>query len=169
MPSIKLSAIILVIILKILGVTEIIKFLCWFHCNELWSDLQSWAFYSPLSFTGIYFFTLLLLQRWDSWKGPSGVFLTSIITVELQGVTTWIHSISQLKKTPPNTWPCVNVETSKSDWLRREVGNIGIDCFLPRSQIKNVSFHFSFLPLPSFFKFIHDSSLHLVPFSSLEW
>ena len=61
MPSIKLSAIIPVIILKILGVTEITKFLCLFHCNELSSDLQSWAFYSPLSFIDSYLFTLLLL------------------------------------------------------------------------------------------------------------
>lgn len=124
--------------------------------------MNSHQIYSPGHFTVLCHFCRHLLfhficfyKRWDSWRGLYGVFLTSIITVELQGVTTWYMPYNW--RSPPNTQPCVNGDI-KSNWLWREVGNIEVDCFLPKIKLRMFHLHSSFLPF--IFQILTWSSLH---------
>lgn len=79
----------------------------------------------------------MLLQKWDSWKGPYQVHLTPDTNTKLQGVEPWMHISQPWKRLPPpDIWSCVNTRDFKIKLIKREVANIDMDCFLPRHQIK---------------------------------
>lgn len=62
---------------------------------------------------------------------------------KLQDVKFWVH-ISQLTRALLDIWSCVNAGDLKIK-LTRKTSNTEVDCFLPKHQIKNISF----LLLPS--------------------
>ena len=49
----------------------------------------------------------MLLQKWDSQKGPYQVLLTTDIIAKFHDVDTWV-CISKLKKAPHDIWSYVN-------------------------------------------------------------
>lgn len=64
------------------------------------------------------YFTLILLEKWDSWKGPYQVLLTTDTAIDLEGVKPLVH-ILQLKKAPPDIWFCKTVEDLKIKLTRK--------------------------------------------------
>ena len=131
-PDIMLSVIISVIILNIVYYRN--KYIS--LSNELSSD--QWAFLSLLSFTDNYF-TLMLLQNWDSWTGLYQMLFTTYKATKLEGIEPWVH-IPQFTNVPHDIWFLQMLETSKPNWQGREVADIEVDSFHPRCQIKTTFF-----------------------------
>lgn len=77
----------------------------------------------------------------------------------LQDVEPWAHNV-QLMRAPPAIWSLQSLETSQWNWLGSEVADIEVDCFCPRSQVKNISFHFS-SPLLTLFSWVFTMMVFL--------
>lgn len=77
-----------------------------------------------------YCFTLIILPKSDSCKD-----FTSDNVVKLKGVESWVH-ISQLKKTPPGTWLCVNAGDLKIKLTRERSNQHGGRLLPPKMSIQ---------------------------------
>lgn len=100
-------SVIIPVYLKMLCSIKITNFPCQFHYTELSSDLSPWAFLSLLSFTDSHYFTLILLQKWDSWEVTYQVLLATDTAAKIEDTDFWVQ-ISQLKKAPPDIWFCAD-------------------------------------------------------------
>ena len=56
--------------------------------------------------------------KWESWKGPYQVLLTTDTNTKLQAIKIWVH-ISQLKKVSPDIWSSVNARDIKIKLMRK--------------------------------------------------
>ena len=68
-------------------------------------------------------------KSWIHRRDPYQILLTTDTTAKFQGVKPQVHT-SQLLKSPPDIWSCAKMETSKLNWLWREVANVKVHCFL---------------------------------------